>query len=36
MSVEQGSLELLQDPVAQELLCGPYPAQLSYLTQVAT
>lgn len=36
MSVEQGSLELLQDPVAQELLCGPYPAHLTYLWKDGT
>lgn len=31
MAAPQGSLELLNDPVAQDLLHGPYPAHLSYV-----
>lgn len=30
MASKQGDLELLKDPVAQELLHGPYPAHLTY------
>ncbi len=30
MPTKQGDLSLLQDPVAQKLLCGPYPAHLAY------
>jgi hypothetical protein len=36
MSPEQGSVELLQDPVAQDLLYGPYPAHLSYVWKDGT
>lgn len=36
MSAEQGSLALLSDPVAQELLHGPYPAHLSYVWKDGT
>ncbi len=30
MPPKQGSVELLKDPVAQELLCAPIPARLAY------
>lgn len=36
MNAEQGSVELLQDPIAQELLCGPYPAHLAYVWKDGT
>jgi hypothetical protein len=36
MAAEQGSVELLQDPVAQELLSGPYPAHLAYVWKDGT
>lgn len=31
MGTQQGSLELLKDPVAQELLQAPFPMRLSYI-----
>ncbi len=36
MSAEQGSVELLTDPVAQDLLCGPYAAHLAYVWKDGT
>jgi len=36
MAAPQGSLELLNDPVAQDLLHGPYPAHLSYIWKDGT
>jgi hypothetical protein len=36
MSAEQGSVDLLQDPVAQELLHGPYVAHLAYVWKDGT
>jgi hypothetical protein len=36
MSPKQGDLELLNDPVAQEMLCAPYPAHLSYVWKDGT
>lgn len=36
MSAKQGSVELLQDPVAKELLCGPYAGHLSYVWKDGT
>lgn len=36
MSPKQGSVDLLQDPVAQELLTGQYPAHLSYVWKDGT